>query len=68
MDNLLSPGHGANWLPHLVSIRNRKAFWTSTNTWLSNIVVKIKDRVGSTPTAIYCRNCRDDVRTSGKSC
>jgi hypothetical protein len=64
MTNLFNaaPGTGKNWLPHLVTVRNRKA--KKQNVWLSTL---ISDLVNARSVAalgikkIYCANCRDDI-------
>ena len=55
-----APGAGANWLPHLIAIRNRKV--GKQNVWLSTL---IRDIAGSGQgiTRVLCANCRDDVST-----
>ena len=50
-------GHGLNWIPHVVTVRNRKSLLTKQNVWLSVLVEKI---LAAKPgvTTIYCANCR----------
>jgi hypothetical protein len=53
-----TPGAGANWLPHLVTVRNRKV--GKQNVWLSTLI----DDIVSTNLGInriLCANCRKDV-------
>jgi hypothetical protein len=51
------PGGGANWLPHLVSIRNRKLL--KQNIWLSTLIADIR-KAKPNITRFFCAHCRDN--------
>jgi hypothetical protein len=59
MDGRAVPGHGANWIPHIVTVRNRTSIFRDKNVWLSTLVKEIL-KAKPAVTTIYCGNCRDD--------
>ena len=60
-----NPGNGPNWVPHIVTVRNRKALGTNQNIWLSALIAAIIKAMPNT-TRIYCGNCRSDASADAK--
>ena len=56
-DMAANPHAALQWLPHYVSIRNRKAWGKSTNVWLSRIISDIR-AWDANVVNFYCANCR----------
>jgi hypothetical protein len=54
------PGTGPNWVPHFVSIRNRKFAGSASYVWLSNVIELVKQNF---PTVVnfYPAACRGVV-------
>lgn len=60
-----NPGNGLNWIPHVVTVRNRTSIFRKQNVWLSsliNAIITAKPQI----TTIYCGNCRDDDESQKK--
>ena len=51
------PGNGANWIPHVVTVRNRTSPFLNQNIWLSTLIAAIR-RAKPGVENIYCANCR----------
>ena len=56
-DMAANPHASLQWLPHYVSIRNRKAWGKSTNIWLSRLISDIR-AWDANVVNFYCANCR----------
>lgn len=55
-----TPGHRQNWLPHIVTVRNRTSIFKKQYIWLSTLINLIRAAKPNV-TTIYCTNCRNHV-------
>jgi hypothetical protein len=56
-DMAANPHASLQWLPHYVSVRSRKAWGKSTNTWLSRLISDVR-AWDANVVNFYCANCR----------
>lgn len=59
----VAPGFGPNWVPHFVTVRNRRSIFHSKNIWLSALIADLNalaEEKGWVFERFYCAHCRVD--------